>query len=182
MTNGTTYFYVVRAVDVSGNEGAGSLQASAAPVDNGPPAAPTNFSAADRAGDQGGAINLSWSANADPDLAGYRLSRATIAGGPYTPVGAGLLTGTSVVDSGLSNGTTYYYVLRAVDASGNESANSNEASAIPADNLAPAAPAGAAATDRPGDQGGAVDVTWTVSTSADVVGYAVYRSATSGGP
>ena len=42
------------------------------------------------------------------------------------------MSGTSFNDSGLSNGTTYYYVVRAQDTSGNVSGDSNEANATPA--------------------------------------------------
>ena len=41
-----------------------------------------------------------------------------------------LLSGTSYDDSGVQSGATYYYVSTAVDASNNESAYSNEASAV----------------------------------------------------
>ena len=183
LTNGTTYFYVVRAVDTSGNESANSAQASAVPIDDGIPTAPTNVTASDRSNDEGGAISLSWSANPEPDLAGYNLYRSTIAGGPYVKLNAALLTATSAVDaSGLSNGTRYYYVLRAVDTSANESVNSAEASAVPADNLAPLAPSGLTAADRPADGGGAIVLAWSASASTDVVGYVVLRGTVSGGP
>ena len=82
-----------------------------------PPAAPTGLTAT--AGGQ--IVILSWTANGEPDLAGYNLYRATISGGPYTKVNSSLISGTTYTDSGLSNGTPYYYVLRAVDTSNNES-------------------------------------------------------------
>ena len=183
LTNGTIYFYVVRAVDTSGNESANSAQASAVPIDDGIPTAPTNVTASDQPNDEGGTILLSWSANPEPDLAGYNLYRSTIAGGPYVKLNAALLTGTSMVDaSGLSNGTRYYYVLRAVDTSANESVNSAEASAVPADNLAPLAPSDLTAADRPADGGGAIVLAWSASASTNVVGYVVLRGTVSGGP
>ncbi|MGH7968492.1 MAG: hypothetical protein ACREIC_07190, partial [Limisphaerales bacterium] len=45
---------------------------------------------------------------------GYNAKRATISGGPYTPVTNGLV-GASFIDSGLTNGITYYYILTATN-------------------------------------------------------------------
>ena len=59
----------------------------------------------------------------------YNLYRSTISGSGYA-----LITNTgsnSYVDTGLTNGTTYYYVVRAVNAGGIETANSNEVAANP---------------------------------------------------
>ena len=57
------------------------------------------------------------------------LRRGTLSGGPYTPVTNGVV-GASFIDSGVSNGTTYYYILTATNQIG-ESAPSLEASATP---------------------------------------------------
>ncbi len=94
-----------------------------------PPAAPTGLSAT------GGTrlVNLTWTANTEPDLAGYNLYRGTTTGGPYTKVNTPVITSASYSDTGLTNGTPYYYVLRAVDTSSNESGNSTEAVATPAE-------------------------------------------------
>ncbi|MDI4647387.1 fibronectin type III domain-containing protein [Cohnella hashimotonis] len=72
-------------------------------------------------------INLSWTAVSG--ATSYVLKRSPAAGGPYTTI-ATSVTGTSYNDTGLTNGTKYYYVVTAVNTSG-ESGNSNEASATP---------------------------------------------------
>ncbi|MBU2702258.1 hypothetical protein Ga0466249_003385 [Sporomusaceae bacterium BoRhaA] len=85
--------------------------------------APTNLTAT--AGDS--QVTLSWTAVTG--VTGYNVKRSIIAGGPYTTVGANVSTN-SYVDTTVTNGTTYYYVVTTVDADG-ESAKSNEASATP---------------------------------------------------
>jgi len=72
-------------------------------------------------------VDLSWSAVTD--ATGYNVKRSTTPGGPYTTIATGV-TGTTYTDTTVTNGTTYYYVVTAVNA-GVESANSNEASATP---------------------------------------------------
>ncbi len=131
LTNGTTYYYVVTAVDTSNNESPDSNEASVTPdgglPDATPPAAPTDLAAG--AGDA--QVQLTWSANSEPDLDGYNVSRATASGGPYTQLNGPLVSAPSYNDAGLTNGTTYFYVVTAVDTSANESADSTEASATP---------------------------------------------------
>ncbi len=124
----TTYFYQVSAVNGAGLEGNKSDEASTVTGDN-PPTAPKNLSAS--AGNQ--QITLDWSDNSEPDLAGYHVYRSTTTGGPYTQITSSLLSSSTYIDGGLTNGTRYYYVVAAKDAVGNESANSNEANAIPID-------------------------------------------------
>jgi hypothetical protein len=126
LTNGTTYFYVVSAVNSSG-ESANSAQASATPAaPSAPavvPAAPTGLSA-----NPGNTqATLTWSATSG--ATSYHVKRSTTSGGPYTQVGAP--TSTSYNDTSLTNGTTYYYVVSALNSSG-ESGNSAQASAVPA--------------------------------------------------
>jgi len=98
------------------------------PPDTTPPAAPTGLTAT--AGES--SASLSWTANTEPDLSGYDVYRSTTPGGPYTQVNATRLTSPAYSDSGLTNGTTYYYVVKAIDTAGNVSGASNEASAVPA--------------------------------------------------
>jgi carboxypeptidase T len=87
------------------------------------PGAPSALSATP--GD--GQISLAWTAASG--ATGYRVHRGTTSGGPYTTLPGNVLT-TSFTDAGLTNGTTYYYVVTATNGVG-EGPNSNEASAIP---------------------------------------------------
>ena len=180
LTDGTTYYYVARAFDGTSESG-DSNEASATPVDNLPPAAPTVLTAVDSPGDEGGAIDLSWTPSAAGDVIEQRIYRGTM-GGAY-PV---LVTtffdnvANSHTDTGLTDGTTYYYVARAFDGT-SESGNSNEASATAVDNLPPAAPTGLTAVDSPGDEGGAIDLSWSPSASGDVTEQRIYRGTTMGG-
>ena len=73
-------------------------------------------------------VALSWTAVSR--AAGYSVKRSTTAGGPYTTIKANAV-GTSYTDTGLTNGTTYYYVVSATNAEG-EGGNSSEVSAVPA--------------------------------------------------
>ena len=123
----TTYYYVVTAVDNVGNESGNSEEVSVVPTDTTPPSAPTGLVAT--AGDT--VVDLSWEANTESDLAGYNVYRSEASSGPYNKVNAELITTTTYHDTGLTNGTTYYYVVTAVDNANNESTYSNEVSATP---------------------------------------------------
>jgi hypothetical protein len=85
--------------------------------------APTNLSAI--AGNA--QVSLSWTSVTD--ATSYNIMRATTAGGTYITVASGITT-TSYTDITVSNGTTYYYIVTAVNTD-TESENSNEASATP---------------------------------------------------
>ncbi len=122
VTNGTAYYYVVTAVNVTGesaNSNQAAATATAAPT---PPAAPLNLTAT--GGNQ--EVSLAWTASSG--ATSYQVKRATTNGGPYTTVASP--AGTSYTDTTVTNGTTYYYVVTAVSASG-ESANSNQTAATP---------------------------------------------------
>ena len=71
-------------------------------------------------------VSLAW--NASSGATSYHVKRATASGGPYTQVAAPATT--SATDTGLTNGTAYYYVVSAVNSAG-ESANSSQVSATP---------------------------------------------------
>ena len=122
VSNGTKYYYLVSAVNSAG-ESANSAEVSATPTAPiTPPAVPTGLQAT--AGNA--QVNLTW--NASAGATNYHLKRSTTAGSGYTQIGAP--TTANFADSGLANGTTYYYVVTAVNTAG-ESGNSNQASATP---------------------------------------------------
>ena len=72
-----------------------------------------------------------------PGATTYNVKRATVSGGPYTTVASP--TTTAYADSGLTNGTTYYYVVTAVTSQG-ESPNSVEVAATTPPSVAPTCP------------------------------------------
>ena len=168
LTNGTTYFYVVSAVNSAG-ESANSSEVSAKPTAPAQaPATPTGLMAT-AANAQ---VSLAWTASAG--ATSYNVKRSTTTGGPYTKISSP--TATNFTDTNLANGTTYFYVVSAVNATG-ESANSAQASATPvAPTQPPAAPAGLIATGGNAQ----VSLSWTASSGA--TGYHLKRSTTTGGP
>lgn len=69
-------------------------------------------------------ISLNWTAS--PSATTYSVKRSLTNGGPYTVIATGLTT-TSFADTGLTPGTTYYYVVSAINSNG--SSDSSQASA-----------------------------------------------------
>ncbi len=96
-----------------------------------PPAAPANLSGT--SGDQ--EIELNWDANDEDDLSGYNLYRSTSSfsdASDMDPVnGSELVTSPNFTDTGLENGTTYYYRITAVDEGNNESSVSTQLEITP---------------------------------------------------
>jgi hypothetical protein len=75
-------------------------------------------------------VTLTWIASTSSNVAGYNVYRGTTSGGPYaTNVNSSLVTGLSYTDTTVLAGQTYYYVLTAVDTSGNESGYSTQTAA-----------------------------------------------------
>jgi subtilisin family serine protease len=136
------------------------------------PAAPTGLAAL------GGAaqVTLGWSGSSG--ATSYLVQRGTTSGSEV-PIASGV-TSTAFTDSGVTNGTMYYYVVSAQDSAGT-SARSNEASASPvapppAPTAVPAAPTNLAATAGHKK----ISLSWSASSGAS--SYVVRRSTTSGGP
>jgi fibronectin type 3 domain-containing protein len=129
-----------------------------------PPSAPTGLTATAGSGQ----VSLSWTASSG--ATSYGVKRGTATGGPYSQVSTSAAT--TYVDSTVTNGTTYYYVVTASNANGT-SGNSNEASATPTLAI-PVAPTNLAETAGNTQVG----LTWTASAGA--ASYNVKRSNSSG--
>ncbi|MDF2722768.1 MAG: hypothetical protein K0Q59_2443, partial [Paenibacillus sp.] len=164
LVNGATYYFVVRATNLGGDS-TSSNEVSATPQVEAP-GAPTIVNTV--AGNA--KVNLTW--NAVSGATGYKVYRSGTAGS----YGAEIVSVSGAVysyeASGLMNGTTYYFVVKATNAGG-DSASSNEASATPQVE-APGSPTivNAIAGDAK------VNLTWNAVSGA--TGYKVYRSGTSG--
>jgi hypothetical protein len=74
-------------------------------------------------------VTLTWAANVEPDLAGYKIYVGTNSG-TYSFSGSPFVTGkvTSYTISNLPKGQTYYFAISAYDSAGNESVLSAEVS------------------------------------------------------
>ena len=99
--------------------------------DTTPPEPPPGLSATS----QDAAISLTWSASGAEDVAGYHVYRSTSSireVSSLDPVnGDDPVKGASYTDDTVENGTTYRYVVTAVDQAGNESDPSGEVKKTP---------------------------------------------------
>ena len=120
--NGTEYYYVYTAMDQYGNESAASNEVTGTPAadpgDITPPTAPS-FPAGE-ALDQ--SVSLGWglSTDADSGVSGYVVLSGTNTIQELADP-AVVTAGNSVFIGDLTNGTSYYFWVKAVDNAGNES-------------------------------------------------------------
>ncbi len=184
-TDGQDYYYVVRAkntVNSADSAEVGPVQS----LDNIPPAAPTDVSAADTPNDDGGSIDLDWSAYSAPaDADHYNIYRATSS---FTDVSAATLiqtisspATTSYSDNTTTDGVDYYYAVTAVDVAGNEDSTVSPTGPVQSvNNLSPPAVTTLVAQDVPDDEGGSVSLDWSgYAAPADADEYRIYRATSS---
>jgi hypothetical protein len=140
------------------------------------PAAPTGVTAT--AGNA--QVAIAWIASTG--TTSYHLKRATASAGPFTQISAP--TSPAFTDTGLTNGTIYFYVVSALNSAG-ESANSIAASAKPTAPTQPNPPPQSQVPPVPTSLVAAagntqISLTWAISSGA--TSYHVKRSTTTGGP
>lgn len=133
------------------------------------PATPTGVSATGNTG----SVSLSW--GAVTGATSYSIYRSTAAGGEGTTAFASNVTGTSYTDSAVTSGTTYYYKVAAVNASGTSAQSTEVHAASSTGGTAPATPTGVSATGNTSS----VSLSWGSVSGA--TSYNVYRSTTAGG-
>jgi titin len=162
VVNGATFYYVISAVN-PGGKSSNSVEVAAFPLAT--PAVPNNFRAT--GGDN--IVLLSWEPAANATT--YRLRRA-IENGTFQQLA--IVATTSYSDTSVSNGTSYRYVLAAL----NGSVESAETAAIVGAPVAPRPAAPTGLTAAPGDA--QIELQWNGSLRA--MTYGVKRSLDSGGP
>src|SRR5258708_6812857 len=134
-----------------------------------------------------GSVSLSWAApasNGGAAITGYNVYRGTSSGGESATPVATNVTAASFTDTGLTNGTTYYYTVAAVNSAGT-SPPSNEASPTPTavQPTVPSAPPSPPGLGAPGGAG-SVSLSWSAPASAGgspATGYNVDRGTTTAG-
>ncbi|UCG70182.1 MAG: hypothetical protein JSV09_03965, partial [Thermoplasmata archaeon] len=177
LDSGVTYYYVIGAFDEVPNNSSFSNEANFTTLITVPPAAPVGLTVS--VIPSGNALNISWHANSEPDLAFYSIYRS-VDNLSFTWL-ADIFTGTEYfVDIDLKNGVTYFYLLTASDGVPNESPLSMVVNGTPTDLEVPFSP-----TDLvvfPGFTPFELQLFWNASISSDVRGYNIYRSTTKGGP
>ncbi len=180
VTAGTTYYYVVKTVNGTAAS-QNSNEASATPSNTINLLAPTNLTAFAASTTE---IDLSWTAAASSAVTGYNVFRGTTAGDEsITPLNSTPLSSSTTTfhDTTVTAGTTFYYVVEAIDngvsptTSGELS--SNEASATPSSTTSPLAPTDLSASAVSATE---IDLSWAAA-AGTVTGYNVYRGTTAGG-
>src|SRR5215472_7028333 len=143
-------------------------------MDLAPPSSPAAI-----AGDK--QVSLSWGPSVE--ASSYHVKRATTAGGPYETIACLAATTTNFTDTGLVDGTTYYYVVSAAYAgnpnSGGESANSVEVIATPQATQSP--PAAPTALTAKATKPKAIDLQWVQSVAPGITNNKIYRRLMNGG-
>jgi fibronectin type 3 domain-containing protein len=167
VSGGTTYFYLVAGVNTTGQISSPSSQASAT-AQAGVPGTPTGLAAT------GGALQVALTWNAGANDVSYSVYRSAVSG--FTPSATNLIANpgtTSLTDTSVTAGTTYFYLVTGANSTGQSSTWSSQASAT-AQAPAPGSPTSLVAT------GGALQValTWTAGTNDAT--FRVYRSTVSG--
>lgn len=122
LNRGTDLWFAIKVRDDAGQWSAlSNVLLVTRYLDTAPPAAPAGVAASTVTAT---AARVQWSANAEPDLAGYTVYRATSGSGPWSRLTSTLVTGTAWDDASLPDSGSVWYQVTATDQTGNESARS----------------------------------------------------------
>lgn len=192
MKDGATYYYRIKAVNSGGADS--KLSDSVNGTTFGPPAPPQSVSVVSGQVKQ---VTISWSLSPDPSVSGYSVYRS---GGAATANSRGEgdnggsdtakmtlvkkirgKTATKFKDTGswnepLSDGTSYYYIVRSFNNVGVESVEDKVIEAMT--KPGPTQPSGLSSGKR---RAGAVSISWFPNSETDIASYRVLRSDTPDG-
>jgi fibronectin type 3 domain-containing protein len=173
----TTFYYVITAFDETPNESSFSIEASGSTPDITAPSIPSGLKV--YTVPVGNALNISWDEVTDEDIISYLLYRSVdnITFIYISSVPKGI---EYYLDTNLSDGKTYYYVVTAIDDVPNESGISEVVFNTPKDSLPPSKPLNLNATT--GLVYNSVRLSWDANIEDDLMGYTVYYSTAPGGP
>ncbi|UCD92615.1 MAG: hypothetical protein JSV43_01445 [Methanobacteriota archaeon] len=203
LPDGVPHYFVVRARDSVGNQESNTIERMAIPTTS-TDATPPDFAGALLAMDSqsGGSVTLTWAQATDPDTVEcnsdpsepitYSVYVSTQTGAQNFLLPNATTQNTQIEITGLANGVTYYFIVRAEDAVDNEESNMVELSAMPTtplDSTPPSFGGLSGASDAQTD--GVVDLSWTAANDPDLtecnsdpstpITYYVYYSMNSGG-
>jgi len=74
-------------------------------------------------------VSLNWAASTSSNITNYKIYRSTVSGSSFSVIQT-VGNVTTFMDKTVTSGTTYYYVVTAVDSTGAESPFSNQAQAV----------------------------------------------------
>jgi titin len=170
LAESTSYTYRVRAYNSAGSSAWSNLALAQTLTAIVAPAVPSNLAASANGASQ---ITLTWQDNSLTET-GFKVERS-INGGAFTQIGTAGLNASSYIDSGLSEGTTYSYRVRATTLL-IDSAYSNTASATTAVSV-PGAPSNLTAT---ASDATSIVLTWS-DNSSNETGFDIERQDISTG-
>lgn len=163
-----TFQYYLEAVDEAGNA-TPSVKTSVFVPDHNPPAMPQSV----KAQSESGKIALSWKANTEKDLAGYRIYRGLKDDDENSMLLLNVKpqTATTFIDTFPKKAKTkFIYKVTALDKAFNESAKASAWVTLP-DIVPPSAPV----LQEPIQNGNDIELKWGLVTTDAILGYDVYR-------
>ncbi|MFM8912285.1 MAG: fibronectin type III domain-containing protein, partial [Flammeovirgaceae bacterium] len=166
LTENTTYYYRIRAINANGNSGYTS-QIVATTLS---PAPPVGLAAT---ASTPSSIGVNWTDASNAET-GFQIERSFTSGSGFSLIATAVANASAYLDATLTPNTTYFYRIRAVNATGNSSYSAEVSATTP--QSVPAAPSNLAAVSAPSYT---VNLSWTDNSSNEIE-FEIERSLTSG--